>query len=193
MWPVNDPWKEHRDLHADDRAGIVHLYGTHAPRIATSSIFSVRQHFGDEEDILPGAWAGSAHDYVFDTRGIDVDEPAHLFFQARHVGNEHNVFTVNGQSIAGGVPVTSGDDGWAGQVMHISPRVLKPAGNLLRVEARNEDGGAGGDIDDFVLDNAVVLYSRIEPGLWVKAPTKWGMGLGLPGRVHEGVSPVNPQ
>ena len=125
-------------------------------------IFEVRQHFGNEQSSLPGNWIGPAADYEFELSGVDVKEPAYLLFQARAVTSEHNVFTINSQPIPGGVPTTSGDEGWAGQVMLVPPHVLKPGTNVLHVEARDIGGGAG-DLDDFVIDNAVVLYKTIKP------------------------------
>jgi hypothetical protein len=52
---------------------------------------------------------------------------------------------------------------------------LLPGKNVLNVEARDASGGTD-DVDDFVLDNAVVLYSKITPGFFPLPPSKWGPG-----------------
>ncbi|MGQ0640773.1 MAG: hypothetical protein ACT4P6_08410 [Gemmatimonadaceae bacterium] len=49
-------------------------------------------------------------------------------------------------------------DTWNGKVMLIGSGVLRSSGNELHIEARNRNGDGGGDIDDFIPDNAVVMY-----------------------------------
>jgi hypothetical protein len=39
-----------------------------------------------------------------------------------------------------------------------SPHKLKPTNNKLFVEARTTSGGVNGNIDDFVIDNVVIMY-----------------------------------
>lgn len=160
-----DPNTAHRVLHADDLAALDALYGTAPSRLASTVIIQVRQHFGNEPSSLPGAWAGNAKEYEFDVPRVNVRQPAYLLFQARAVSSEFDVLSVNGNPVPGGVPYTSGEDGWAAQVMLISPDVLKPVRNVLRVESRDASGGTSGDIDDFIIDNAVVLYSTIRAGV----------------------------
>jgi hypothetical protein len=186
MQPHLDPSNERRKLHHDDLAAIRMLYGMRPNDLASAIIFQVRQHFGDEQSALPGAWVGASAEYEFELPGIDVNQPAYLMFQALGVTSEHDVFTLNKQPIAGGIPLMSGNEGWAAQVMLVSPRVLLPGKNILRVEARDASGGTGGDLDDFVLDNAVLLYSTITPGLFPLPPSKWGPA-GIPGSIGEAV------
>jgi hypothetical protein len=40
----------------------------------------------------------------------------------------------------------------------IAANVLRPTGNLLYIEARDEDGEADGTLDDFIIDNMVIFY-----------------------------------
>jgi hypothetical protein len=48
---------------------------------------------------------------------------------------------------------------WAGHVLTIRPGVLRAGENLLRIDAgRIEQGMGHGDLDDFVVDNVVLLY-----------------------------------
>jgi Matrixin/Putative peptidoglycan binding domain len=161
MWPSQPiDGSLRRKLYRDDLNAIDALYGGLPARLASAIIFASRQHFGDDPESLPGDFVGVSHDYTFDVPGLGVGKPAYLLFQASSVAHE-NVFTLNGQPIVGGLPITTGE-GWAGQVMLISPHVLKPARNVLHVEASLQ-----GDTDDFVLDNAVVLYTPITPGLFL--------------------------
>jgi len=170
MQPEYDLSTEHRVLHSDDLAALDALYGTSPGRLASTVIIQVRQHFGNEPDSLPGAWVGTAKEYEFDVPRCDVRQPAYLLFQARAVSSELDVLTINGQPVPGGVPYTSGEEGWAAQVLLISPNVLTPVRNILRVESRDAAGGTGGDIDDFIIDNAVVLYLTISPGFGGSRP-----------------------
>jgi hypothetical protein len=59
--------------------------------------------------------------------------------------------------VQGGLPTTD-KAGWNGNVMLISSGVLKESGNILHIESRNKTGGTDGDIDGFILDNAVAMY-----------------------------------
>jgi hypothetical protein len=164
MWP-DYPQTERRMLHADDVAALNALYGLSPGRLATSIVFEVRQHFGNEANSLPGEFVGRTKEFSFGCPRVDGTGPAILLFQASDVSNERNLLTINGQAVAGDVPRTAGSAAWAGQVLLIRPGVLKPARNILKVESRNSSGTTGGDIDDFVLDNVTVLYHTIACGL----------------------------
>ena len=52
------------------------------------------------------------------------------------------------------------DDEWFTQIGEVPAGILNapPLTNTLRIAARNDAGGAGGDLDDFVVDNVVILY-----------------------------------
>ena len=175
MWPVMDLDTEHSTLHRDDRAAINALYGGLPERLASTIVFASRQQFGNDPDPQAGNFAGMSHDFTFDVPGLDVTKPAYLLFQARGVLYDH-VFTLNGQPIPGGLPITSGD-GWAAQVLLIDPHALKPAGSVLHVEVVPQEGIV---INNFVLDNAVVLYTPIVPGLFLIPPTWPVADVGLP-------------
>ena len=48
---------------------------------------------------------------------------------------------------------------WNGNILLIEPHhQLRATGNVLHVESRNSSGGGGDDIDDFIIDNVVILY-----------------------------------
>ena len=57
----------------------------------------------------------------------------------------------------GGIPVSRSDQDWNGNVMLIRPGVLSE-NNILRLGARASNGSLLGDIDEFVIDNVVVLF-----------------------------------
>lgn len=148
-------------------------------------IFSGRQHFGNERntfnDIEPGvsgnAFVGPTKDYTFDCPNINPDETAVLMFQSRDVTkSQRNIFRVNnvdvfganpasgGLPASGGIPASPNRDEWNGNIQLLENRhALKATGNRLHIEARNEAGSGGGDIDDFILDNMVIMYKTRTP------------------------------
>ncbi len=164
MWPEYAR-TERRVLHTDDIAALNALYGPAPGHLASTIVFEVRQHFGDDGNSLPGEYVGPSKEFSFGCPRVDGTQPGILLFQASHVSNDRNVLTVNGVAVAGDLPRTAGDEAWAGQVMLIRSGVLKPVNNILRIESRNSSGGTSGDIDDFVIDNVSVFYQTITPGL----------------------------
>ena len=140
---------------------IRHTLSPHIPgrqRMNFTVITSVRNHFGNEPDFLPGAFVGQEKNFTFDCLGIDSSQHAVLMLQTLHVGGE-NVFTINGQTVFGGLPrTTDNKEAWSAQVLLIQPNTLHSRDNVLRVAARTGSGSASGDIDDFVIDNVVVVY-----------------------------------
>lgn len=124
-----------------------------------SVIVNQRNHFGNEPDFLPGVFAGRRKDFSFDCPGVDSRQQSVLMMQTQHVSVEANVFTVNGTTVFGNVPQTTEDkDAWAAQVLLVNPNVLRSSGNILHVEARTGSGSSSGDVDDFVIDNVVLMY-----------------------------------
>jgi hypothetical protein len=123
-----------------------------------SVIVNQRNHFGDEQDFLPGVFAGRRKDFRFDCPGVDPGQQSVLMFQALHVNSEKNVFTVNGQTLFGLPTTTEDKKAWAAQVLLVAPNTLRGSGNILHVEARTNSGSPSGDVDDFVIDNVVLMY-----------------------------------
>src|SRR5262245_20244932 len=123
-----------------------------------------RQHFGNEpgsfDDIEPDVpFVGAAKEFVFDCPHVDPNEAACLLFQSRDVDHRHNMVRVNGIDVFGGLPVSPARDSWNGNVLLVERHhQLREAGNVLRIEARNANGGTAGDIDDFIIDNVVLVY-----------------------------------
>lgn len=126
-------------------------------------IFKDGKHFGNEQsylrDVEPNAeFVGPNGDFTFACPRVNPSERSVLMFQSRDVDHQKNVFKINGVSITGRIPDSPSKDTWNGNVMIIEPSVLRATNNVLRVESRNTSGDGGGDIDDFILDNAVIVY-----------------------------------
>ena len=143
----------------------------------TVVLFS-RQHFGNQagvfNDIEPGvAFVGRAKDFSFDCPGINTAEAAVLMFQSRDVDHQQNILRVNGVDVFGGLPASPARDAWNGNILLVERHhQLKATGNVLRVEARRADGGSDGDVDDFILDNIVIVYKTLD--VVVQLPTAAG-------------------
>lgn len=131
-------------------------------------IVNVRQHYGNEAGRFgPGlTFAGNNKDFAFDCPGVDATSPAVLLFQTRDVDNERNFFNINGRDIPGGIPVSVQRDDWNANVALVGAGWLEERGNVLQIGARNDQGGLLNDIDDFLIDNVVLLYrTRAAPGI----------------------------
>jgi hypothetical protein len=148
-------------------------------------IFSGRQHFGDERttfnDVEPNvdgnAFVGHKKDFTFDCPNINPNETAVLMFQSRDVSkSQRNIFRVNQVDVfganpasgtlpaSGGIPASADRNSWNGNIQLLETRHrLKATGNTLHIEARNDAGGVGGNIDDFILDNMVIMYKIRTP------------------------------
>ena len=79
-------------------------------------------------------------------------------FQSLSIDHDKNNFELNGEIIFGGLPVSRSNDDWTGNILLISPNVLREANNSLRIGARDDRGSILGNVDDFVVDNVVVMY-----------------------------------
>lgn len=133
-----------------------------------SVIINIRQHFGNDEDYLknvePGLpFVGPTKDFRFDCPDVDPDATALLMFQTRDVDHSKNVFEINPATteqptIFGGIPVSPNKNAWNGNIMLIRPGTLRETDNELHIESRNAAGGGGSNLDDFIIDNCVVLY-----------------------------------
>ena len=125
-------------------------------------IMKVRHHFGDNEDSLLGAFVVRDRDFPFDCPDIDAGQDAVLMFQSLNIDHDKNNFEVNHETISGGLPISRSSDDWTGNVMLIRPNVLRASGNVLHIGARDDRGSILGNVDDFVIDNMVVMYKTRE-------------------------------
>jgi hypothetical protein len=126
-------------------------------------ITTVKKGFGDELGYTKGMdpevdSVEPTRDFTFLCPNVDPRQAAVLMFQSRDVDSTKNKITINGFKVAGGIPVSPDEDAWNGNVMTIAAGVLQASGNRLHIESRNNSGTGGGDIDDFILDNVVVMY-----------------------------------
>jgi hypothetical protein len=127
-------------------------------------ILAQRQHFGNQpctfDDVEPNVlFVGSAKDFSFDCPGVVPAETAFLMFQSRDVDHQRNVFQVNGIDVFGGLPASPARDAWNSNILLVERHhQLRATGNVLHVESRNPSGGASEDIDDFIIDNVVIMY-----------------------------------
>ena len=143
----------------------------------TVVLFS-RQHIGNEagvfNDVEPNVvFVGRAKDFPFDCPGINTAEAAVLMFQSRDVDHQRNILRVNGVDVFGGLPASPARDEWNGNILLVERHhQLKATGNVLSVEARRSDGGSTGDVDDFILDNVVIMYKTLD--LVPQLPTATG-------------------
>jgi hypothetical protein len=121
-------------------------------------------HVGDDEDMFGTApFKGKDFDSDrFSCPNVDSGLRAVLFFQTRDVDNATNVIQINGSDLFGGIPVSSTGDAespiWNSNVLLVERNVLKEQGNVLHLGARNSSGGTSGNVDDFLIDNVVILY-----------------------------------
>lgn len=133
----------------------------------TVVLFS-RQHLGNEagvfNDVEPNVvFVGRAKDFPFDCPGINTAEAAVLMFQSRDVDHQRNILRVNGVDVFGGLPASPARDEWNGNILLVERHhQLEATGNVLSVEARRADGGSTGDVDDFILDNVVIMYKTLD-------------------------------
>lgn len=123
-----------------------------------------RQHFGNERgtfnDIEAGVqFVGPTKNFTFNCPNVNPGETAVLMFQSRDVDHQRNIFRVNDENVFGGLPASPSKDTWNGNILLLETRhKLKATGNVLHVESRNDSGEGGGDIDDFIIDNVVIMY-----------------------------------
>ena len=134
-----------------------------------------RHRFGDtnpdpiDEDLETYAqFVGSTGTYNFDCPGVSGAEFGVLFFQSLGVSHRNNILQINGIVVPGGIPTSTDDlpkfriQVWKGNVMLVPANVLLPHGNELMIESRDPDGGTNGNLDNFIIDNVVVMYKTAQ-------------------------------
>jgi hypothetical protein len=140
-------------------------------------IARVRARFGsspsspgavDFEDSAP--FVGRSKTWEFDCPNIDRSGDAVLAFQELGVSSNRHLLSINGALIAGGIPMggflSAGPSDvavgiWSAELLLVPPNVLRQTENQLTVDARNRDGGATGEVENFVLDNLVLFYKTL--------------------------------
>ena len=137
-------------------------------------VITVRQRFGDNdvEDVgleTEAPFVGQEKQFEFRCPNVDTRQQAILLFQCMGAELQQSL-EINGQEIFGGIPAAFeiatlpnqvvARAQWNGNVMLIQPGVLRED-NVLQIRA----GDLGdGNIDDFIIDNLVVVF-KTKPGL----------------------------
>lgn len=151
-------------------------------------VITVRQRFGDDDIEDAGLetdapFVGSQKDFEFHCPNVDPRQQAILLFQCQGTDAQQSM-SINGRKVFGGIPqavelatlpngLTVSHAQWNGNVMLIEPGVLRED-NVLRIQA----GALGGDnIDDFIVDNLVVLF-KTRPGLTTGAQPAGNLTIG---------------
>jgi hypothetical protein len=125
------------------------------------SINSSIKHFGDEPNSLggQGTFVGDDFDYTFNAPGVNPNKAALLTLRAFGVSVDGNVVQINGHTITRALisHEVSGNE-WFSEHVRVPAGVLKETGNVLRISARNASGGQGGNLDDFLVDDLMLIY-----------------------------------
>ena len=137
-------------------------------------VFNDRLHFGSHpgcfndtavyrvERLEPVTFVGPEKTILFQTPGIDLEQPAILFYQSFDVTLPRNVIKVNDAAIPGGMPVTSRRGEWTSNLSVLAPgSLIKDHANKMSIEARGETDDPEANRDNFVLTSAVVLYKTL--------------------------------
>jgi hypothetical protein len=112
-------------------------------------------------------FVGRSKDFGFDCPGVNRAKESVLMFQTLGVQHEGNRIAVNPDSapqpsVFGGVPVIPAQSGvlptWSANVLLVGPGVVRETGNVLRIESRSLPETGTGELDDFVIDNVVLMY-----------------------------------
>ena len=138
-------------------------------------IFNDRLHFGSHpgffddtqtyqvERLEPGiTFVGAEKTILFETPGIDLQQPAVLMYQSFDVTLPRNIIKVNGVQLPGGIPVSSRRGEWSSNLSILDPgSMLKDKANKLLIEAHGETDDPEMNRDNFILASAVVLYKTL--------------------------------
>ena len=143
-------------------------------------ILRTRQHFGNSQHVFdkvePQAeFVGQHKDFHFDCPNVDPSKTAFLEFQSMDVSHSSNELQINNVGVFGGLPVgptrTAAGQvtfAWTSNTLLVEDRhKLQATGNVLHVFATNAPGTPTTNVDDFILDNIVIVYktaSRQLPG-----------------------------
>jgi hypothetical protein len=146
-------------------------------------IIAVRQRFGDNpsgfdqqpgadyDEILlePGApFVGASKNFFFDCPHVDGTQFGGLQFNSMGVGQGDNKLQVNGRDVPGGISMGPSWHQldphmplWDTHSLLIERNVLQEQGNLLHIASIKgtlPDGEIADQIDDFIIDNAVMWF-----------------------------------
>lgn len=110
-------------------------------------------HLGD-------SGVGDGYEVNFDAPDVNPGMRAVLLLRTRDVDFSNNVITINGHAVTNALnPHNNDHDGEYFSEIGIVPNdALQETGNTLFIGARNENGVIDGNLDDFDIDNVVLIY-----------------------------------
>jgi hypothetical protein len=132
-----------------------------------------RQRFGDNtfdnlEDLgleTNAPFVGQQKDFEFQCPNVNRAERAILLFQSQGV-TFRQPLEINGHQVSGGMPSSVDQFGltatraqWIGNVMLVGTGVVREQ-NVLRIRAI----GANNQIDNFIIDNVVIVFKTKQNG-----------------------------
>src|SRR5262245_8075629 len=112
-------------------------------------------HLGD-------SGVGDDHEVTFSAPNVDPSQRAVLMLRTRDVDFSHNLITINGVAIANALlPHSNDNDGeFFSEIAIVPANTLTATDNKLLIGARNVDGNLSGNLDDFDVDNVVLVYKQ---------------------------------
>jgi len=110
-------------------------------------------HLGD-------SGVGDGYEVTFDAPGVNAGMRAVLLLRTRDVDFSNNVITINGVAVTNALlPHNNDHDGeYFSEIGMVENNTLLETGNTLFIGARNENGVISGNLDDFDIDNVVLMY-----------------------------------
>jgi hypothetical protein len=129
-----------------------------ADPVSYAYIITSPQYFGDDpnESGVSVVHRGQDHEYSFDLPGVDRTKVAVLMLKTFDLDYNLNSFTINGRSLLVRRHI-SGSEFFADHI-EVPGFFLKETGNELKISSRNSSGGVTGELDDFIVDDVVLVY-----------------------------------
>lgn len=83
-----------------------------------------------------------------------------LMFESYDIDWGTSQMLINGTRLSAALRATPEGDmpKWIANTVLVDSGILQSRGNVLRIEALDENGGTG-DREDFILDNIVIMYT----------------------------------
>ena len=117
-------------------------------------IFSGSVHLGDD------GGAGDDTEVTFSAPDVDASKTAILLLRTRDVDFSNNVITINGVAVSNALVPHPDSNDYFSEIGIVPANTLKATDNKLYIGARNESGDLGGNLDDFDVDNVVLIYRQ---------------------------------
>jgi hypothetical protein len=121
-------------------------------------IITTPQHFGDgpNNSTVAAVDRGQDHEYSFDLPGVDSSKVAILMLKTFDLDHNLNSFSINGRALRVRRHI-SGSEFFTDHV-EVPAGILKETGNVLKISALSSSGQVFGELDDFIVDDVVLIY-----------------------------------